>query len=312
VSRAVMELAQTQRPSAAQIGSPTKGKPTTHIPRVGQNGSAATKDSESHGSNAARNGTGANLEPNNHASRAPAFAFLSIAAENLDDLEAIRKAAENRARALTHPEQNIGLAEDDPLVQKAVALAQGLAALEKDATKEIERLTLASPIAPWVKENKGIGAKTIGRLLGVIGDPLIRIDGETGEVSPRSVSQLRSYCGFGDAREQRRRKGEQVNWNPRARTAIWNCAHVIVYHRDSPYRLVYDEARAKYEGSVHEHECRNQSRKNPNGCGTQAHPEWGAVGSPLRDGHIHARALRAVAKRILKDLWLAADQPGSE
>lgn len=64
----------------------------------------------------------------------------------------------------------------------------------------------------------------------------------------------------------------------------------------SPYRVVYDEGRRKYADAVHQVPCKR--------CGPSGRPA--EVGRPLSDGHKHARALRLVAKTVLKDLWLAA------
>jgi hypothetical protein len=59
---------------------------------------------------------------------------------------------------------------------------------------------------------------------------------------------------------------------------------------------VYYEAREKYTNSVHPAVCVR--------CGPEKKPAQ--PGSPLSDGHKHARALRIVSKEILKDLWVAA------
>ena len=64
----------------------------------------------------------------------------------------------------------------------------------------------------------------------------------------------------------------------------------------SPYRAVYDDGRAKYAESVHDVACRQ--------CGSKGKPA--PVGSELRDGHKHARAMRLVMKAILRDLWIEA------
>ena len=64
----------------------------------------------------------------------------------------------------------------------------------------------------------------------------------------------------------------------------------------SPYRAVYDDTRAKYADATHQHPCAR--------CGPKGKPAQ--PGTPLSDGHKHARALRNVAKEILKDLWREA------
>jgi len=66
--------------------------------------------------------------------------------------------------------------------------------------------------------------------------------------------------------------------------------------RCSPYRLVYDAARAKYADAVHPSQCVR--------CGPAGSPAL--AGSKLSDAHKLARALRAVSKAIVKDLWREA------
>lgn len=64
----------------------------------------------------------------------------------------------------------------------------------------------------------------------------------------------------------------------------------------SRYRKVYDAARAKYVDAVHAVECVR--------CGPKGKPA--PAGSPLSRAHKQARALRAVSKELLKDLWREA------
>jgi hypothetical protein len=78
----------------------------------------------------------------------------------------------------------------------------------------------------------------------------------------------------------------------------------------SPYRTEYDKARALSADKVHTAECRNRKPywQAPNGCGISAHPEWGAIGTPWRDGHQHNDALRKAGKQFLKDLYREAQR----
>jgi hypothetical protein len=64
----------------------------------------------------------------------------------------------------------------------------------------------------------------------------------------------------------------------------------------SPYRETYDKTRVKYAEAVHEAPCTR--------CGPKGHPA--AIGTPLSAGHQHARAMRAMSKEILRDLWREA------
>lgn len=81
---------------------------------------------------------------------------------------------------------------------------------------------------------------------------------------------------------------------------------------NSKYLKVYDQARAEAETKVHQKQCQNHKRPplSPNGCGTVAHPEWGAPGSPWRPGHMARHAHRMVAKEFLRDLYAIWPEPG--
>jgi hypothetical protein len=113
----------------------------------------------------------------------------------------------------------------------------------------------------------------------------------------------------------------------------------------SPYRVVYDEARVKYADAVHDVEpcaqCGPGYYAKTKAAQAEKAPDWartapaarsakqraeeveviesplgdvtvkrGAapIGSPLQDGHKNRRALRAVAKQFLKDLWHEAER----
>jgi len=81
--------------------------------------------------------------------------------------------------------------------------------------------------------------------------------------------------------------------NPRAKKQVWLIATSLL---KAGNRDAYDAARLKYQDAVHESSCVR--------CGPAGHPAL--PGSPLSDGHKHARALRALGKAFLIDLWLAA------
>lgn len=210
---------------------------------------------------------------------------------------------------------------------------------EHDAERNLTRALRAHPLGPWVKAQKGIGEKQGARLLGVLGDPYVRpvmktADGRIEPMRARTVSELWAYSGLhvieGETggRAPRREKGQRANWSGAAKVKAILVAVSCKKQRDaacgelqketpyahepdcgcSPYRLVYERARANVADRVHHAECRNRSRITPNGCGTREHPEWGAPGSPWRPGHQEQHAVRVVAKEILKDLWREAQR----
>ena len=244
--------------------------------------------------------------------------LLAIVADILDDLERVRIANENRYRQLTRTEvdsddevRGFGLSPDDPAVQSVAKLVEATKLLELDAQRNLERLMKKHVLGPWVARLKGVGEKQAARLLAVVGDPTW----SSKDDCPRTVSQLRSYCGWGDARKQVRQRGVKANWSDTAKKRVWviaaSCLKQLksgcketrpedrawVEHVEgcgcSPFRVIYDQARQKYEGSVHDVECRR--------CGPKGKPA--EAGSPRSDGHVHAMCLRVVCKAILKDMW---------
>lgn len=265
---------------------------------------------------------------------------LAFAADILDDLEKVRIANENRLRQLTRSVEDsdgevrgFGLDESAPEVARLAALVDGLAKLEHDAELELKRALRKHPLGPWVKNARGIGDKQGGRLIAAIGDPYwcdgyTKRDGTEVPEGPRTVSRLWAYCGLhvvgqttiaaqsnraDDAQEggpgparlatqntnagvaAHRQRGQHANWSATAKMRAYLVA-VSIVKAGGPYREVYDQARAKYDGALHEVECKR--------CGPSGKPAQ--PGSPVSAGHQHARALRAVSKAVLKDLWREA------
>lgn len=214
------------------------------------------------------------------------YELLTVYADALDDYEKARIASRNRARALG---QIKGL-EGSPEAERMAALADPFEFAERQTTRDLQKAVKAHPLGPWVERTKGIGLKQAGRLLGALGDPSLRGEEE------RSLGQLMSLAGYGDAKKQRRRRGEKANWSPQIKMRVYLIAESCIKQSASPYRAVYDAGRAKYADAVHDEECRR--------CGPSGKPAQ--PGSDLSDGHKHARAMRLVSKAILRDLWTEA------
>lgn len=224
--------------------------------------------------------------------------FLALAADVLDDLERVRIANENRLRQLTRStedkdgeERGFGLTLDHPDVARLAALVKALADAEHQAELNLKRQLRKHPLGPWVKQAHGVGEKQAARLLASISDPYWN----DLHNRPRLVSELWSYCGYGDAVVQVRRRGEKSNWSTNAKMRAHLVA-VSIVKAGGPYREVYDAGRVKYTDAVHVTECRR--------CGPSGKPAQ--PGSPVSLGHQHARALRAVCKEVLRDLWREA------
>lgn len=161
-------------------------------------------------------------------------------------------------------------------------------------------------VGTWL-ETPGIGDRTVARLLGEIGHPVVAFpshweEGEEGEdkrilVSDdpfvRRVSDLWAYTGHGDAR-RKRVPGMPVEdalalGNPRAKSLVYlmaeNCKRLNggttptgKPRKFSPYRNIYDIKQEHYK---------------------VARPEW-------TPGHRQQSCLRIVGKEILRDLYNAA------
>lgn len=250
-------------------------------------------------------------KPANPSSTPPVIALasptLKLAAETLDDLEKVWIANANRLRQLTRAEEDsdgetrgLGLNVAHPSVARLAAIVQGLEDLTKESTKALEKEMRAHPLGPWVKAQHGVGDKQAARLLAAIGDPYIRpaLDREDGTPDPsrpRLVSELWAYCGYhvlDSGLAPARRRGQLANWSEDARKRAYLIA-VSILKAGGPYREVYDARRAKDADAVHQIACVR--------CGPSGKPAQ--PGSPLAPGHQHGRAMRAVSKEILKNLW---------
>lgn len=123
---------------------------------------------------------------------------LALAAQAVDDLESMRIAAANRLRVVRVDWLLTGTPEEADQAE----LVDALAALEKKAVRKLEKLMAVHPLAGWQRQQLGIGAKQLARLLAVIGDPYwhpgtVNEDGVvTHEPGPRKRYELRAYCGL--------------------------------------------------------------------------------------------------------------------
>jgi hypothetical protein len=229
----------------------------------------------------------------------PADALLLILADGLDDLEKLRIAQENRLRSLTTIK---GLAQTDQAAVEQAAIVDGLIAMEARAIKSLEKAMKAHPLGPWVNRTVGIGLKQAGRLLATIGDPAWNA---TEDRPRRGPAELWQFCGHGDPERSKLRKGQKVEHSPQAKMRTRLIAMSVIKQvgrtgaagtatkptelsrRPSPYRAVYDQARA----------------------------HWRETRPDATDGHSHSHGLRVVGKAVLRDLYresLALDQKGND
>lgn len=236
---------------------------------------------------------------------APSWQALRIAAEIYADFQQFRIAATNRAeRGGVPPEEFEGLLE-------------GLSGQENVLKKDLQaryRAAVPERLRTWQAETKGLGEHTFARLLGLLGDPLMahpwhwegkgRAERHLVPDPPyeRTVGQLWAYCGVGDS-SRRRKSGMDVEdalacGSPRLRALLFVIAEGCMKNRQSPYRRIYDDRRAVTAEREHAAPCVR--------CGRTGHPA--EAGTPWKDAHKHADALRIVAKEVLRDLWLTAGE----
>lgn len=242
---------------------------------------------------------------------------LKSLCDSLNDTEDLRKAVNNRLNAMTRVGEDadgkvrgLGLPDSDPDVINTRTLAEKLTEAEVFMIKNVEKIIKGSPYAEYVKSNLGMGFKTIGRLLGALGDPYIAVvrNEETGmdEMYVRSVRQLWAYSGYAvdNGKARSRRKGmEQKDIFALGNQEVKMRAYILAEsamktgkNKDGErarLRRIYDSERDKQLNAVHSGECVR--------CGTSGKPAQ--PGSPLKDGHKHMRAIRKVSKEILKDLY---------
>lgn len=162
----------------------------------------------------------------------------------------------------------------------------------KDAEREcktlIRREWRKHPLAPWCSEVLGLGEHSAAVMIAYLDGDVIqatprRWEGNAlveGEPFERTISQLRSYCGYGNAERKRRVGMSQEDTlalgKPLLKARLRLIAEGFIKAGNPVYRAVYDARRADTESR-----------------------DW-------TKGHAHADALRIVVKRFLKDLWLAA------
>ena len=226
---------------------------------------------------------------------------IGLLAERVNELEALRIADENRIRSI----EQSGDART-AMLDGLYSVNDSIKGLEKSVIKDLENALKEIPgVGEWVAETPGLGAKTVGRLIGSIGNPAMNYAAGRPRRGP---AELWAYMGLhvteaGEA--PRRKKGTQANWNTESKTRSFLVAEGCIkavggerkggaVMRRSPYRDVYDKARAKNETAVHKHDCFR--------CGPKGKPAL--AGSELSDGHRHARATRETMKAIVKDLFV--------
>ena len=218
-------------------------------------------------------------------------------ARQLWDMQKQRIAAANRLAAM----EREGFDEKD--LKGAQAIVEGLEGLEHGIELVILRNVREHPLAPWIKEQRGIGMVTFANLLGVTGD--------VGRFP--TVSKLWKMLGLHvtpDGTAPKKVKGQGwthtdcqhlhlmtcpktcttehhpncapgvlgTAYSPKGRTICYMLGEAIVkVGGDGPYRAAYDVKKAYYEAQ---------------------RPDWPQV-------RRHRAAMRFAVKLLVKELWIA-------
>ncbi|HEU5223088.1 MAG TPA: hypothetical protein VFU07_05330 [Candidatus Lumbricidophila sp.] len=265
---------------------------------------------------------------------------LRLISDSLDDLEGLHTATTNRYRSATSTWvdektgliRGLGLDERDPLVASVAVLATALEEQKHQMVLKLQRELRKTIFSPWLKQQRGVGEKTLARLLASIGDPYIRtdvvkLDEKNIDIreTPRTLSALWGYSGLAVDNGTARRipKGATqadvfACGKPTAKMRAYLVAECLVKagvrtidkdlksddksydlenrHAISRYGELYLARRAATIDRVHAHDCVR--------CGPAARPA--KAGTPWSGAHQQADALRVLSKQVLKDLWLLA------
>jgi hypothetical protein len=194
-------------------------------------------------------------------------ASLGHYARQVLDIQKARIAMSNRAAAM----------ERDGLGGEWVApikdAVDHLAKLENSLTAHLAKQAARHPLAPWIKQQRGIGLAGFARLLGITG-PISNFP---------NVAKLWAYLGLHtvEGLAPKRRKGVRLNYSPEGRVLCHQIGESIVkVGGDGVYRLAYDFRKAAYE---------------------MRHPEW-------TQAHRHQAAMRYAVKELVRELWREWDR----
>lgn len=263
---------------------------------------------------------------------------LYLLASQLDAVEDLRKATENRLRQATRSVEDkdgeirgLGLPDNDPAVAATRTILEGLKKLEHATVLDLQRAMRRHPLGAWQKRQIGVGEKQLARLLAAIGDPYWN----TLHNRPRTVSELWAYCGLHtlpvlghvsiDTQTLATENGDQLAGRTpdhcsrdtqgfpvrgaarrrKGQRANWSTeaktrAYLIAESCTKQARSPYREVYDKRRAATAD-KIHDRPCPQCNGAG-----KTDLIASPWRPGHQHADALRIVSKAILRDLWIAA------
>ena len=257
---------------------------------------------------------------------------LRVLGESLADAKKARVSAVNRA-------ERGGVLRE---MERDMITRPALAVEDEYAHRLVEEYAKVVPdnVRAWAEGIPGLGSGPLfPRIIAAIGHPRIATPYAWGEVNgkpavvsagdpfERSLRQLWQYCGCGDpetnprqdiighspTRDDKLRGGKRTTVRPLLH--VFSSYLVRMHTRNekvasSRYYAILEETKKEAAENRHVRQCQNKARPpmSPNGCGTFAHPEWGAPGSLWRPGHINMHAHRIVHKELLRDLWVVSGE----
>lgn len=138
--------------------------------------------------------------------------------------------------------------------------------LEAEITADVARIVSGYPIYGELAALRGVGPTLAAKLIALIG-AIDQFD---------TVSKLWRFAGYAviDGQREYRTAGEEAHYSTRLKTAVYLVGTSFL-RASSPYRAVYDRAKARYE---------------------ETRPEW----TPM---HRHRAAMRKMVKLFLAHVW---------
>lgn len=113
-----------------------------------------------------------------------------------------------------------------------------------------------------------------------------------------TISKLWEHCGQGvhNGTAPKRRRGEEINYNPKLKTLVWKISDCLLKANNGIYRQIYDTKKEKY-----------LARKYPKEeLFNKYGPPYKKEDVKLSKGHAHNMALRKMRKLFLSHYWAAA------
>lgn len=176
------------------------------------------------------------------------------------------------------------LFDNDPAL---VFLTLGKEELMKEIEEYLETLPLYTN---FLKNIKGLGAKTSAKLIAGIGD-MTRFE---------NPAKLWKYCGYGsyyiddttgEKKAAKKKAGVQMDWNPKMKSLMFIIGENMI-KKGSPYKTIYNKRK---EITLFKHpEWHNLNPDGTKNTGKNMHPK-----------HAHNDAQRVMIKRFLAELWVA-------